>query len=59
MDEDGVLATRILTSGTWARDGKIAAEVRFDKLVQLTKNGFISQHVFLDHSHTPDEKSAE
>jgi hypothetical protein len=38
------------------KDGKIAAEVRFDKLVQLTKNGFISQHVFLDHCHTPDEK---
>ena len=35
---------------------KRAAEVRFEKLVQLTKNGFISQHVFLDHSHAPDQK---
>jgi len=38
------------------KDGKIAAEVRFEKLVLLTKNGFTSQHVFLDHSHTTDEK---
>lgn len=38
------------------KDGKIAAEVRFEKLVLLTKNGFTSQHVFLDHSDTPDEK---
>ena len=38
------------------KDGKITAEVRFEKLVQLTKNGFTSRHVFLDHSHTPDEK---
>ena len=38
------------------KDGKIAAEVRFEKLIRLTKNGFTSQHVFLDHSHTPDEK---
>lgn len=35
---------------------KLAAEVRFEKLVQLTQNGFVSQHVFLDHSHAPDEK---
>jgi hypothetical protein len=35
---------------------QLAAEVRFEKLVQLTESGFISQHVFLDHSHTPDEK---
>lgn len=34
---------------------KLAAEVRFEKLVQLTPSGFISQHVFLDHSHTLDE----
>jgi hypothetical protein len=38
------------------KDGKIAAEVRFEKLVQLTESGFISQHVFLDHRHSPDEK---
>ncbi len=35
---------------------KLAAEVRFEKLVQLTQNGFVSQHVFLDHSHARDEK---
>jgi hypothetical protein len=41
------------------KDGKIAAEVRFEKLEKLWNGpaaGFISQHVFLDHSHMPDEK---
>jgi hypothetical protein len=41
------------------KDGKIAAEVRFEKLEKLWNGpagGFVSRHVFLDHSHTPDEK---
>lgn len=39
---------------------KLAAEVRFVKLGKTWGGaegaGFISEHVFLDHSHTPDEK---
>lgn len=39
---------------------KIVAEVRFDKLDKVWSGpdggGFISKHLFLDHSHTPDEK---
>lgn len=41
------------------KDGKITAEVRFEKLEKLWNGpagGFVSRHVFLDHSHTPDEK---
>ena len=39
---------------------KLAAEVRFVKLGKIwggaQGGGFISEHVFLDHSHTPGEK---
>lgn len=35
---------------------KLAAEVRFDKLIHSTPNSFTSQHSFLDHSQTPDQK---
>ncbi|MBL9179945.1 MAG: PmoA family protein [Verrucomicrobiaceae bacterium] len=39
---------------------KILAEVRFDKLDKMWSGpdggGFVSKHLFLDHSHTPDEK---
>ena len=41
------------------KDGKITAEVRFAKLEKLwsgTDSGFISQHLFVDHSHAPDQK---
>lgn len=41
------------------KDGKIAAEVRFEKLEKVwsgPEGGFISRHVFLDHGHAPDEK---
>ena len=41
------------------KDGKITAEVRFEKLEKLWNGpagGFVSRHVFLDHSHSPDEK---
>lgn len=41
------------------KDGKITAEVRFEKLEKLWNGpagGFVSRHVFLDHSHTPDQK---
>jgi hypothetical protein len=41
------------------KDGKITAEVRFEKLEKLWNGpagGFVSRHVFLDHSHTPEEK---
>jgi len=38
----------------------LAAEVRFDKLTKSwggpDSGGFISQHLFLDHSHAPDQK---
>lgn len=39
---------------------KILAEVRFDKLTKswggADKGGFTSEHLFLDHSHAPDQK---
>ena len=35
---------------------KLAAEVRFDQLIQSTPNRFTSRHTFLDHSVTPDSK---
>jgi hypothetical protein len=35
---------------------KLAAEVRFDKLIHSTPNSFTSQHLFLDHHPTPDQK---
>lgn len=39
---------------------KLAAEVRFVKLGKMWGGaegaGFVSEHVFLDHSHAPDEK---
>jgi Methane oxygenase PmoA len=43
------------------KDGeKLAAEVRFDKLTKSwsgpESGGFISQHLFLDHNHTPNQK---
>ena len=41
------------------KGGKITAEVRFEKLEKAwggPEAGFISKHVFLDHSHTPDQK---
>ncbi len=41
------------------KDGKITAEVRFEKLEKVWNGpvgGFVSRHVFLHHSHTPDEK---
>lgn len=41
------------------KDGKIAAEVRFENLEKLWNGpagGFVSRHVFLDHSHSPGEK---
>lgn len=38
----------------------LAAEVRFDKLTKSwggpDSGGFISQHLFLDHSHAPEQK---
>jgi hypothetical protein len=40
------------------KDGKITAEVRFEKLEKVWSGfenaGFVSRHVFLDHSHAPD-----
>ena len=46
---------------TDAKDGtSLPAEVRFVKLDKswggVDGGGFVSQHVFLDHSHTPDQK---
>jgi hypothetical protein len=39
------------------KDGeKLAAEVRFDKLIQSTPNSFTSRHTFLDHGVTLDSK---
>lgn len=41
------------------KDGKITAEVRFERLDKVwsgAQSGFISQHGFLDHSHTPNQK---
>lgn len=41
------------------KDGKVTAEVRFEKLEKVwsgPEGGFISRHVFLDHSHALDEK---
>lgn len=39
------------------KDGKINAEVRFEKLEKVWSGaqnaGFVSRHVFLDHSHAP------
>ena len=41
------------------KDGKISAEVRFQKLEKMWDGpvaGFVSQHVFLDHSAAPDSE---
>lgn len=41
------------------KDGKITAEVRFVRLEKLWSGadaGFISRHVFLDHTRAPDQK---
>lgn len=42
------------------KDGKISAEVRFEKLEKVWSGaqnaGFLSRHVFLDHSHAPDTR---